>query len=91
MVVSPLSRNVPAAVNNAKESSLRVKGAQLFNCLPRSIRDITVGTPDQFKHQLDAWLNTVPDQPTVAGRPRAAVSNSLLDQVAILKQGLLFS
>ena len=36
---------------------------------------------ETFKSRLDAWLGTVPDQPTVPGRQRAAATNSLLDQV----------
>ena len=63
------------------ESSLQVKGAKLFNCIPRDLRDTVTGTSDQFKVKLDAWLSTIPDQPTIPGRPRAATSNSLLDQI----------
>ena len=39
---------------------------------------------DTFKSGLDAWLGTVPDQPTIPGRQRAAATNSLLDQVMLL-------
>jgi hypothetical protein len=42
-----------------------------------------VGTLTQFKAGLDAWLATIPDEPTVPGRQRAAVTNSLLDQTAL--------
>ena len=85
MVVSPLKRNGPASLRNAKESSLTVRGAQLFNLIPRALRDMTTGTPDQFKQMLDTWLSTIPDQPTIQGRQRAATSNSLLDQVPIVR------
>ena len=40
-------------------------------------------TVDTFKALLDAWLSTIPDQPTIPGRQRAALTNSLIDQVAI--------
>ena len=83
MKVAPLSNQSPAAVRKARESSLQVRGAQLFNCIPRELRDTFTGTPDQFKAGLDKWLSTVPDQPTVPGRVRAAASNSLLDQVVL--------
>ena len=33
-----------------------------------------------FKCQLDKYLALIPDQPTIYGLPRAANSNSLLDQ-----------
>ena len=39
---------------------------------------------DTFKSGLDAWLGTVPDQPAISGRQRAAATNSLLDQVMLL-------
>ena len=71
-----------AAVRRAREASLSVHGPKLFNLLPRDIRNINTGTVDQFKGRLDAWLQSIPDQPTTAGRQRAAASNSLIDQAA---------
>ena len=85
MVVSPLNKNGPASLRNARESSLQVRGAQLFNVIPRALRDMMTGTPDQFKQMLDTWLSTIPDQPTIQGRQRAAASNCLLDQVPIAR------
>ena len=81
MVLAPLCNSAAASVRKARESSLQVKGAKLFNCIPRDLRDTVTGTSDQFKVKLDAWLSTIPDQPTIPGRPRAATSNSLLDQI----------
>ena len=83
MQLAPLRHEAPAAVKKAKESSLQVRGAQLFNCIPRELRDTFTGTADQFKAGLDSWLATVPDEPTVPGCPRAAATNSLLDQTAL--------
>ena len=83
MVLAPLCNKAPAAVLKAREASLR--GARLFNCLPRGIRDIVTGTPEMFKSSLDNWLSTIPDEPTIPGRQRAASSNSLLDQVQYAK------
>ena len=84
MQVSPLMTSAPASVKKAKESSLQVRGAQLFNVIPRALRDMTAGSPEQFiKWQLDEWLSTIPDQPSIPGRPRAAATNSLLDQVPL--------
>ena len=71
---------VTPAVRNAREGSLRIKGAKLFNIIPKDLRDMT-GTVEQFKAGVDHWLSTIPDQPTIAGRQRAAKTNSLLDQV----------
>ena len=86
MQLSPLCNKAPAIVRNARNSSLQVKGAQLFNCIPRALRDTSIGTTLQFKANLDAWLVTIPDQPTVPGRLRAANTNSLLDQVLVLSK-----
>ena len=80
--ISPYKRTSPSAVRNAREATLSVRGAGLFNLLPRALRDTQSGTVDQFKAQLDKWLELVPDQPTVPGRQRAAKTNSLLDQVS---------
>ena len=41
---------------------------------------MNAGTVEQFKHGLDTWLKTVPDQPTIPGRQRAAKTNSIIDQ-----------
>ena len=72
--------HIPPAVRKAREASLPVKGAKLFNLIPKELRDMT-GTALQFKAGLDKWLTNIPDQPTVNGRQRAAKTNSLLDQV----------
>ena len=85
MVLAPLCNRAAASVRNAREASLQVRGAKLFNCIPRELRDTFSGTTEQFKAKLDAWLETIPDQPTIPGRQRAAVTNSLLDQVTILQ------
>ena len=86
MQLAPLCNKAPASVKNARESSLQVRGAKLFNCIPRELRDMSTGTPEMFKAGLDEWLSTIPDQPTVPGRQRAAASNSLLDQVQNILQ-----
>jgi hypothetical protein len=81
--VSDYHPSAPASVRRAREASLSVKGAQLFNLLPRDIRDISTGSVDSFKSRLDDWLESMPDQPTVPGRQRAATTNSLIDQVQL--------
>mgnify|MGYP007114498258 CR=1 FL=1 len=78
--VHQLHSQLPPAVRKAREASLPVKGAKLFNMIPKELRDMT-GTALQFKAGLDKWLANIPDQPTVNGRQRAAMTNSLLDQV----------
>ena len=74
---------VPAKVRRARESTLGVHGAKLFNILPSHLRNENSGDFALFKNHLDIFLSTVPDQPTTPGLSRAAASNSLLDQVPL--------
>ena len=78
-------RNCPAAVRHARESSLGVKGAQLFNLLPASLRNFESVHAEAFKANLDKFLSQVPDQPTVSGLVRAAETNSLLQQIPMMR------
>ena len=64
--------------------SKHMKGAKLFNLLPSELCNMNGVMVDTFKSGLDAWLGTVPDQPTIPGRQRAAATYSLLDQVMLL-------
>ena len=78
-VVHPSAPHLSSpAVKKAREASLPVRGARLFNLIPKELMDLS-GTVDQFKAGLDLWLETIPDQPTVNGRHRAANTNSLID------------
>ena len=72
--------SAPAHVRNARQASLGVKGCRLFNLLPQSLRDMQGTTMDNYKKELDSYLSTIPDQPTLAGTQRAAETNSLIDQ-----------
>ena len=81
VIVPPMATTAVSAVRKAKEASLQVKGARLFNLVPKEVRNMSGVTIDRFKYGLDTWLKSIPDQPTVPGRQRAALTNSLLDQV----------
>ena len=83
--VPPFVAESPAAVKRAKEASIRVKGAKLFNAIPQELRDMSGVKVDVFKAGLDTWLGTIPDQPTIPTRQRAAATNSILDHVALRK------
>ena len=80
----------PASVRNAKQNSLGVRGALIFNLLPESIRTMNTQHIDTFKNHLDVFLASIPDQPTVAGQGRAAESNSLLHQLPLFYQQTIF-
>ena len=81
VTVPAMAMHSPPAVRKAREASLQVKGARLFNLVPKEIRNMSGISVDNFKSGLDAWLTRIPDQPTVPGRQRAALTNSLIDQV----------
>ena len=83
-VPKPIHPSSPAAVRRARESSLGHRGARLFNLLPPGLRNMASDHVSTFKQNLDTWLEMVPDEPTIPGRQRAAVTNSLLDQVAYI-------
>ena len=80
----PIPHNAPSKVKQARERSLGVHGARLFNILPSHLRNENPGDFALFKNHLDIFLSTVPDQPTTPGLYRAASTNSLLDQVPLL-------
>ena len=85
IVPKPIPRAAPAGLRQARERSLGVHGARLFNILPISLRNEDSGDFPLFKNHLDIFLSRVPDQPTTTGLVRAAASNSLLDQVILVK------
>ena len=73
-------RSAPASVRKARESTLSVRGVQLFNTLPIQLRNSDHGDVEMFKNHLDIYLSSIPDEPTMPGLVRAAKTNSLLDQ-----------
>ena len=57
VVVPPMAAGSPTSVRRAKEASLQVKGARLFNLMPQDLRDMQGVTVDTFKAGLDSWLS----------------------------------
>ena len=62
------------------EASLVVHGGNLFNTLPKSIRNLTDVDLSTFKRSLDGYLSTVAYEPQSPGYTdrRRAESNSLV-------------
>ena len=89
VVPNPVQRQASPPVRRAREASIGVKGARIFNLLPVWIRTINGVSVDIFKSELDKFLCGVPDQPTCPGRQRAATTNSLLDQLPFFVEKLL--
>ena len=84
-VPNRIPNSAPSKVKGARERSLGVHGAHLFNLLPKTLRNENSGDFDLFKNHLDIFLANIPDQPTTTGLARVAVTNSLLDQVPIVQ------
>ena len=74
-------KSAAACVRHAREASLAVKGANLFNLLPVQLRNSDHGDVLMFKNHLDIFLAPIPDQPTIAGLVRGPETNSLLHQI----------
>ena len=83
-VPAPIPSTAPSVVKRAREKSLSVHGAHLFNMLPKSLRNENSADFPLFKNHLDIFLGNIPDQPTTPGLVRAAATNSLLDQVPLV-------
>ena len=79
-----IPRSAPTKVKQARERTLAVHGARIFNLLPVNLRNENSGDFALFKNHLDIFLSRIPDQPTTPGLARAAESNSLLDQVPLV-------
>ena len=68
-------------VRTLRDSSFSWYASQLFNALPKPIRDFTGCSAEKFKGALDKFLVAVPDEPQVVGMTlfRRAESNSTID------------
>ena len=64
-----------------RNASFSVKALQLFNALPRQVRDMRNCTKESFKTELDRYLKSIPDEPQIPGYVvyRRADTNSILD------------
>ena len=63
--VKNVTQNSPTIVRKARENSLAVKGAKMFNLLPSHIRNITSEKVKIFKNKLDSFLKMIPDEPSI--------------------------
>ena len=53
-------------VQSPWERSFQVNGANIFNSLPKSIRNFKSASVDEFKSKLDGYLETLPDEPKLS-------------------------
>ena len=73
--VPSFRKKISAADQTPYEISFSVMGHKLWNCLPTQIRAIS--EHDSFKHQMTAFMLSVPDKPPIRGFT-SPNSNSLL-------------
>ena len=74
-------------VKSLREQNFQDHGPQLFNALPKEIRNLQKISLDDFKAKLDQYLMTIPDQPKIGDlvpstceQFSAKPSNSIIDQ-----------
>ena len=80
--VIPLVRK--CKYNYAMQSSLKMQGPRLFNCLPKNIRNLAGCRKEKFNlTELDSFLATIPDEPLIPGYTqwRRTETNSLPDVI----------
>ena len=75
---------------NLRKASFSMHSTQLFNSLPRDIRNLSMCSVPHFKCSLDAFMSSIPDEPLIIGYThlRRAPSNSILDMVEWMRQNL---
>ena len=71
-----------------KDNSFQKNGPKLFNSLPKVLRNMKKCTEEDFKEELDKYLQKLPDQPKIDGLipwgqdQEGKPSNSILFQVS---------
>ena len=85
-VIPPLKGR--QAVRTLRNQSFQVNGPQLFNSIPKKLREIKKVHTDDFKLELDKYLSTLPDHPkvgdqipSVCNQNSAMPSNSIIDVI----------
>ena len=78
----PTNRN-PA--QSLQENAITVVGPRLYNSLPKYLTDIESVKTENFKFELDKFLELIPDQPKMPNYITASGSNSILDQLTHLR------
>ena len=80
-------------VQKLRQQSFQMSGPRLWNCLPKSVRNMKTKEIEEFKQTLDEYLSKVPDEPkcdglipgasnVLSGRP----TNTIIYQVARRKE-----
>ena len=87
--IPPINSGASARVKTMIDNSFAVRAPRLFNCLPRDLRNFE-GTIDSFQKNLDIFLADIPDRPCLANYHQAAAGNSIVQQLAQLRNEGLY-
>ena len=79
--------NKQTLANKIRDQSLVIRGGRIFNALPHNIRNLTNITLDTFKSRLDAFLQHIPDTPSIPGMYPEPGSNDIVDWIHYLHLG----
>ena len=77
--VPPSNYRARANVKNSIKRSIMVHGARLFNKMPAELREVV--TLKRFKRELDRFLLSVPDKPSLPHYYQLAIGSSIVEQM----------
>ena len=63
----PDLKKCPTKISRLRENSFQVRAPQLFNSLPKELRDKSKCSLEDFKELLDNHLSRIPDEPNLPG------------------------
>ena len=72
--VPNIKTGAKASAKALREQTFQVHGPQLFNSLPPYLRNMRKCSVEIFKEELDKYLMTIPDEPSVPGLTPAATT-----------------
>ena len=88
----PPVKGIKGRIQTLREASFQIHGPRLFNSLPKSVRNLTRVSVEEFKCSLDKFLEKLPDEPKVGNYIPSACnlitaspSNSILDLAKSVK------
>ena len=85
-----MNKNVSEKIKTIRENSFQYHTPKLFSSLPKAIRNISKCSVEEFKAELDQFLDRVPDELDINGGSyipgacdafSAQPSNSIIDQI----------
>ena len=80
ILMKTMDNKTPSYIQKARDASINIHGAKLFNLLPKDLRNKTDCSLESFKYNLDKFLSSIPDEPWVQNycTGRNSFHNSLL-------------